>query len=58
MKINFADPKKEPTLKCLSQIMKEVAEDAKMQDKHAKRSILEAINREFALVQKKIALKK
>ncbi len=58
MKINFANPTKEPTLKCLSQIMKEVAEDAKMQEEHAKRSVLEAINREFALVQKKIALRK
>jgi hypothetical protein len=58
MKINFASPTKEPTLECLSQIMKEVAEEAKLQEEFAKRSILEAIDREFAIVQKKIALRK
>ena len=58
MKINFASPTKEPTLECLRQIMKEVAEEAKLQEEFAKRSILEAIDREFAIVQKKIALRK
>jgi hypothetical protein len=35
-----------------------VAEEAKLQEEFAKRSILEAIDREFAIVQKKIALRK
>lgn len=58
MKINFANPSKEPTLRCLSQIMKEVAEEAKIQEEYAKRAILDAIDREYALVQKKRCLKK
>ncbi len=58
MKINFANSSKEPTLKCLNQIMKEVAEEAKEQKEFATRTILEAIEREFALVKSKVAFKR
>ncbi len=58
MKVNFASSTKEPSLRCLNQIMKEVAEEAKQQEEFARRSILEAIEREYALVKKKFGLKK
>lgn len=47
MKINFADTTKEPTLKSLSIIMKEVAEEAKMKDAKAKELLSNSVKNEL-----------
>lgn len=47
MKVNFADTTKEPSLKNLAIIMKEVAEEAKLKNAKAKELLSQTVNTEL-----------
>ena len=57
MKIDFADNQKEPTLKSLHLIMREVAEDAKNEQLSSLKIMQEAIQLHLAALKRKYKLK-
>jgi hypothetical protein len=57
MKIDFADSKKEPTLKSLNLIMREVAEDAKNEQLSSSKLINDAIQLHMAALKRKYKFK-
>jgi hypothetical protein len=58
MKINLADSSKDPSLKSLHQIMLEVAEDAREEQKQIVLSIEKAIQLQLVKMQKEYRFKK
>jgi hypothetical protein len=58
MKINLTDSTKEPSLKSLRQIMLEVAEDAREEQKHVDLIIKNTIQEQLAKIQKEYRFKK
>ncbi len=58
MKINLADSSKDPSLKSLHQIMLELAEDAREEQKQIVLSIEKAIQMQLAKMQKEYRFKK
>jgi hypothetical protein len=58
MKVNLADSTREPSLKSLQQIMLEVAEDAREEEKKIISSIEKAIKIQLALVKGEYHFKK
>lgn len=53
MKNDFSDSEKEPSLKCLSIIMKEVALEAKQNYKASNLKLTETVNSEIKRLKKK-----
>jgi hypothetical protein len=58
MKMNLSDSTKDPSLKNLHQIMLEVAEDAREEQKKIVLSIEKAIQTQLAIMQKEYRFKK